>query len=132
MVATVKGQFFNRERVMSNLVLYGQIKSLVNIHDNPAFAAMDGIEKGLYVTEQLARAGRSVYSSMRGKGDAPYTVAEISDACEQFYRDYVEPIDLPINDLIEGIVDRNVPGFFEPGIQALADKLKAWQDKKAA
>jgi hypothetical protein len=115
---------------MSNLVLYGQIKSLVNINDNPAYASFDPIEKVLYVAEQGARAARSIYSSLKGNPNAEYTIDDLSEAMEKFYEDYLEPIDLPMNDFVEGIVDRNVPNFFKPVLIQAQAKLKDWQAKK--
>lgn len=121
---------FLRYVAMSELVLYGQIKSLVNINDNPAYATFDPIEKVLYVAEQGARAARSIYSSIKGNPTAEYTIDDLSDAMEKFYEDYLEPIDLPMNDFVEGIVDRNVPNFFKPALIQAQAKLKDWQAKK--
>ena len=104
--------------------LYGQIKSLVNINDNPAFGDYDAVEKSLYPTEQISHALRSIYSSLKGSDQATYTIDELSSALEQFYDEYVAPIDLPMGDFVEMIVDNQVPKFFKPAIEAIAEKLK--------
>lgn len=117
---------------MSNSVLYGQIKSLVNINDNPHYAGFDVVEKTLYLGEQISHALRSIYSSLKGKGEAPYTIDELSEALETFYADYVAPIDLPMNNFLEGILDRNVPGLFKPALLGLQEKLNDWQSKRAS
>lgn len=107
---------------MANAI-YDKIKSAVNIDDNLEFPNFDAVKKGLYVTHELSGALLLVYDSLRGTSEEK---AELSDALRLFYVEYVEPIDLPINDFFERLVDANVPTVFP----ALVDVIDAALDKK--
>lgn len=103
--------------------LYGQIRSLVNIHDNDHYAEYDLVEKSFYLTEQISHALRAIYSSLKGREEAPYTLDELADALKLFYDEYVAPIDLPMNDFFERIVDSRIKDFFGPALHAIQGRL---------
>ena len=103
--------------------IYEQIKSVVFIKDNPEFAGFDPVKKVLWVTFQVSGALVDVYDSLRGD---PARQEQLAEALELLYADYIEPIDLPIGDFVERIVDRNVASFIKPMVQSIDAAL----DKK--
>ncbi len=100
--------------------LYDKIKSLVVIKDNPAFAGCDPIKKVLVVANQLTDALLHVYDSLRGE---PVDQAELAEALQLFFTEYVVPIDLPLNDFLETYVESSLASLFAPLVKTIDAKL---------
>ena len=105
------------------MTLYEKLKGYLYLHDNRAYAGFDQTEKVLYLVKELSGSVLQVYRSLNRMDDTDYTLDDVTDACEQFYTDYVRPIDLPINDYLESLIDSQLPTLFAPLIEALSDMV---------
>lgn len=101
--------------------LFDQIVDIVEIFDDPAYSELPAVQKVLHVSGQVSSALLEIVGALKD-GDMIST-QELIDALEMLYAKYIKPIDLPLNDFVEMIVDNQVPKAIEPLVLALQGLL---------
>lgn len=108
---------------MAGNQIYENLKSRLDFADSQEFAKADLFEKGLIATREISTALLAVYQPLRGTA---IDQAEVSQAIELAYAEYISPLDIPgVGPIIEAVLDnqggRIAGGMVKP-LDALLDK----------
>ncbi len=91
------------------------IKDVVDLLNDPAWVDAELKRKAQMAMPEIIEAACHILAGL-DPSDADASITDIVDAAEELYDEYLMPLDLPLNDFIEGFLDRGLKRAIEPAI----------------
>lgn len=114
--------FASTEPIMAKQDAYDFLVKYLTAPARPEFAQYSPVRQLLTINQELAKGILKYYVAMEsGKVDDD---SDMIDALNRIYKDYVEPIDLPVADWIERQLDRQAPVWIASGYWYLVEYAK--------
>ena len=105
------------------MALKDEIRDIIQLFDDPEWKAMATRRKVQTAALEITEAACLILKGLDPDELDAY-LPEIIDAAEDIFDVYIEPIDLPIGNFLEGFVDSGIRRGIGPAIRSFADWLE--------
>ena len=107
---------------MSEVHFYDRIKEIANLS---VAAKKDGtitFAEGASIVGEIVQAGMHVWAALN---DDERHFSQLVEACEKLFDEYIQPLDLPVPNVIEGPVDRFLRSQIRPALATIQEAMGA-------